>query len=271
METNTEVAPFQLYKNASLKKVVEHYKDNLEWNEIKVKPVGRFDLEEFVKSHKVYEISEIIPPEKSAHSFLIYAQELKKDFISRLNQLEKDQSILKDDKLKRISFCIRICMELESKYDNTNYFNFLFDFNWLVESNNAYHPIPFNNLKLNQDQKHFLYDEIHIRKLFFQWMKSRLELVFNTIRTQEFHDPMIRWNPNVKAKKIKIAELFYALRRSEIFDFRDESSKKRFYNNIEKLFDLKSVNWADLESDIRKRQKEGTKWIFLENLIGIKI
>lgn len=278
MENQPMMLPFQLHRKASLRRVLESYRENLDWHEIDLITEETYNQEAFFKNaaeghFSLYRVKEIILPEKSGQLFLAYVRDILRDFEARVTKLVRDRPLLHDQKLKTLALCKRLALEAEVKNDITNPVKRALNFDWKAKGEDGhFYSIPYGYLVLGTFQQG-IEEEFRIRHSFFQWLRERLDAAIQELDQLEFHDPLVKWE--AKDAKTKIGEVFYALRKSGLFEFVDLEAQKVFEAYIAKLFSLGEVDFRKIEGEIRRRggKEKGvkSKWYFLEELIRLPL
>lgn len=122
----------QLYPGANLDKVVDYFVETLQWSDIELKPEQPLSIEQFHKRRHLILIADVVLPKIPRSQFMAFARDITNWLNERMEIFLASKTSTKEQKMDMLMYCMRICIEEESKYDYSNLFRFALDFKWKV-------------------------------------------------------------------------------------------------------------------------------------------
>jgi hypothetical protein len=254
-----------LYKNATVKSVVQDFIEQLTIKEFRLVTYQPFDISEFLKNPSVIAVKKVLPLQFNLQLLLAKMPVYKNDFNNRIEKLIASSDILKEEKLEQIAFAISECKRMKLEFNPNNRFVIGLNFDWKIKRA----VIPFQYLDFEKNDYYMVSDEILVRYEIFQWLESQLERAYVLVKNKIDNKPLLKWKVS-KRPELKIAEFIWALERAGEIEFLSNEAKARFQADMIRLFNLRKpynqkLKWSELNADIQKRKKQ--KLTFLPLLV----
>ena len=241
----------QLYEKASLKKVIDEYKESLSISHFNIIPVKKFSLEKFLSdTSENIKVKSIEPLRINATNFLPYFNDYASDIDTRINKFISDKKISHQEKIKTVSLLITECTKMVLTYYPFNQNLVFFNFNWKCENT----IIPFSRLNLKESDFQIIKNEINLRFEFFQFINMKLELCKMKLESDIPNLKLVNWK-KTKRPELLITEIILALEEKGYIAFSTEQHKTEFIANLKKIFALKDFKWSEMINEINRREK----------------
>lgn len=259
--TNIVTEKMNLYENASLKRVIESFKENLSITHFDLVPKNKVSIKNFFSNTTdILSIKAIVLPEINYQNLNPYLDTYLVDMETRLNQFRSNTKLSLAEKIKTLAFLISECGQMEMQYYPFNQLLVFYNFEWRYENT----PIPYSRLAIEKKDIELVRKEIMLRFEFFQFIKMKLELFKMRLEAEKPKTKLINWK-KTKRPELIITEMVLALEEKGHIDYISDQAKTEFRSELVKIFSLKHFKWSEMVSEINKRQR--LRYKILRNLI----
>lgn len=238
-----------LNENASLKRIIEAYKEELSFTTIHLAIASKFSLKQFLNNpEKKYPVRSIQLPPINVTNFLPYLNEYIIDIDNRLNKFRNSTKLTQQEKIKILAFLITECSQMELQYYPYYQLLGLFNFDWRIENT----PVPFSRLIIDQQSVEMISKEVTLRYEFFTLLKKKLELCKLRLEAERPTDKFLSWK-KTKRPQLIITEIILALEEKEYIQYLSDQAKTEFIERLKATFSLTQFKWSEMVSEINKR------------------